>query len=125
MAILASGEMPPLETHRKSRPMRFSSRPNATASAGSTPPAIQSEPVMRIPSGRSLGHTARTASATSSRNRIRAARLPPYPSVRLFELVEAETQRAPCGLHVGVADALDVGAGHLARSVPVGGERNG
>ena len=68
-----------------SQPCAASIRANATASSGPKPPGTQSVAEIRTLSGFSEGHTARHASSTSSGNRARPSRDPPYSSSRRFD----------------------------------------
>ena len=63
-------------------PCSAKARAISTASSTSVPPSNQSVAEMRTVIGRSSGHTARTASNTSSGNRSRFSSGPPYRSVR-------------------------------------------
>ncbi len=63
-------------------PCSAKARAIATASSTSVPPSNQSVAEIRTVIGRSAGHTARTASNTSSGNRSRFSSDPPYSSVR-------------------------------------------
>ena len=75
-----------------SQPWARSARATSTASAGSSPPSFQSVADRRTDIGRAAGHTARTASKTSSGKRSRFASEPPYSSVR--RLVSGEMNEA-------------------------------
>ena len=97
-----SAATPPDETQMKSSPSAFSALAIATASSGVSPPSRQSLPVMRAPSGRAFGTTARTARAIDSGKRMpvlkRAAILVgALVGDRRHEAVHADS-RAPCAI---------------------------
>ena len=70
------------------QPRRSSSCANNAVSSAVQPPSTQSVPETRTVTGRSAGNASRTSSNTSSGNRIRLSRLPPYSSPRRLEIGE-------------------------------------
>src|SRR5665811_1789781 len=75
--ILASGALPPLEQSIRSAPRSARSLDSWTVSSTAHPPTTQSVAETRTKMGRSAGHTPRTASKTSSNNRVRPTKSPP------------------------------------------------
>jgi len=76
--------LPPVDTSTKSTPWACSIGTNAMLSSTLQPPSTHSVAEMRTISGLPAGHTARTASQTSSSRRVRPVKSPPYSSVRWF-----------------------------------------
>src|SRR5215467_9156816 len=109
-----------------SAPASVKMRATSTASRGEMPSGTQSLAEMRTDIGLWSGQTARTARNTSSGNRMRFSRLPPYSSVRLLQLepVKADTLRHLRRAHEPVTNFIHVRARHLARRLVVRAPRN-
>ena len=81
--IFACGKVPPEEQSSRSTPRVLRSFASATVCGRSQPPdSAQSVADTRTHNGNRSGQTARTASITSNKGRLRFSNGPPYRSVR-------------------------------------------